>query len=602
MRGKVVLSLFVALLVGADKPAKLGPLDQFVVARVEAIFKQVDTSHDYSTGLNDAQALLDQAIAFSKPTDQKSIPEAAYAVRLLRQSEAAHQEAAEQFDATWAYLRKHDSLARKLAFTVREDVDKIPQVYQVLTDLVAARKEDVAKFENLTVALCVVYDRKVSAQLNENTATSSGALPLFDYYSKADRRLFYGIKNVPPELLVYVVSTTASPDELQWALNLYAGKGDVGARFFEIEYDYDHYLKGSEKKLTRAGFNLPNIKKFGGVCVDQAYFAETVAQAIGIPATIAGAQNGEGGHAWVGFLTQQNNKGFWNFNAGRYPEYQGLRGNVQEPQSGHTIGDGRVALLGEMISVNDRDRQRAAAFTDAAIYLAEQPDTFAPPAPSETSIPEKPRTNTVATQVDLLATAIKLNFAYSPAWDQIAKLAKDDKLTLQDKRNCSALLTRVCGQKYPDFTFDVLEPMVKSIPDVNEQNQLWENAFKLFSNRLDICAAIRMQQAMLWDKANQPDKAGRCYEDILQRFPNAGHFVLLAIKKAEDKLVELKREKDIPTLYAQTWQRIPKPDSSRSDLVKSSNWYQIGKTLADKLDAAGRGPEADDVRSKLGGR
>lgn len=82
--------------------------------------------------------------------------------------------------------------------------------------------------------------------------------------------MFFGVRNVPAELLAWVVDTTAAIEEMQWALAKYRGDPAVGSRFFDIEYDYAAFKTGATKKVTEAGFNLPNILKHGGVCADQA--------------------------------------------------------------------------------------------------------------------------------------------------------------------------------------------------------------------------------------------------------------------------------------------------------------------------------------------
>src|SRR5205807_3987797 len=116
-------------------------------------------------------------------------------------------------------------------------------------------------------------DKPLERHINENTAKGADPIEIFDYYVKNESRMYFGIRNVPAELLAYVVDTTASVEEMGWALQKYAGDKEVGKRFFDVKYDYDNFRKGTPKKITTLGFTLPNILKYGGVCADQAYFA-----------------------------------------------------------------------------------------------------------------------------------------------------------------------------------------------------------------------------------------------------------------------------------------------------------------------------------------
>ena len=95
--------------------------------------------------------------------------------------------------------------------------------------------------------------------------TAADALAVFDFYYGHEKQMLYGLKEMPVELLIYVVDNTATVDEMEWAAAKYAGTANVGGLFFTIKYDFA-YLEGkSPKKLDVAGFSLTNILKCGGV-------------------------------------------------------------------------------------------------------------------------------------------------------------------------------------------------------------------------------------------------------------------------------------------------------------------------------------------------
>ena len=159
------------------------------------------------------------------------------------------------------------------------------------------------------------------------------------------------------------------------------------------------------------------------------------------------------------------------------------------------------------------------------------------------------------------------------------------------------MLLKTCGAKYPDFALDVLTPMIKTVDDVAEQNALWNAAFNLFQKRADLAAEIRMNQARMWQAKKETEKAGKCYMDVIERYANAGPFVLDALEGAE-KLLEGKQDK-ILLLYDQTWARIQRPKDMAGPFMKQSNWYQVGHEYGNKLSLAGETRRADAVLAQL---
>ncbi|MFI4882243.1 MAG: hypothetical protein ACIAQU_06625, partial [Phycisphaerales bacterium JB064] len=226
----------------------------------------------------------------------------------------------------YAYLAEEKGPGRALAFLVR-DGDEPAGTLRVLGDLRQRFGDDkIARYPALTAALCVVHDGKqpFARRVNENRATSAGPEALFDYYTSNERRMLFGVRDVPPELLVFVVDAAGSIDELRWALERHAGDRAVGQRFFDISYDHEHARSGRPKQVTERGFTIQNIDKYGGVCADQCHYAVTVGKAIGVPTAYVTGRGGEVGHAWVGYLEAKGRNASWNFNVGRYQEYQGV--------------------------------------------------------------------------------------------------------------------------------------------------------------------------------------------------------------------------------------------------------------------------------------
>jgi len=138
------------------------------------------------------------------------------------------------------------------------------------------------------------------------------------------------------------------------------------------------------------------------------------------------------------------------------------------------------------------------------------------------------------------------------------------------------------------------------VDDVNEQNKLWNSAFEIFKSRSDLAASIRMAQAAMWEKHSDVNNAGRCYEDVIGRYANAGPFVIDALQKAERALRQSNRANLVPVLYEQTWTKITRPKEVTSPYVTQSNWFRVGELFASKLEEAGETGKADSVRDMLG--
>ena len=559
------------------------------------------TSGDFQA----AQRRADEACAivarYGATRDVDAFREAAFARRLISQLRRVDDD---RRGDLLAYLLAHPALAHTMAFAVGPK-DDVNGAYSLLDRLRHERPKQVDRLPELAVALCVVRDKPLTRHINENTVKGFDPLDVFDFYAGHVSQMFYGLRGVPVELLCNVVDTTASVPELNWALAKYAGTRDVGALFFTIKYDFDYFSGKAQKKVDEAlgGFNLPNVLRFGGVCIDQAYFATSVGKAIGVPTAIATASSADAGHAWVGYLKSAGRSAGWDFNSGRYEEYKGLRGNVIDPQTGETIADSTVGLLGDLIGTNAVQRQNVAALTDAARDLAAA-SSDPPPLPVDaqgrsTLKPPAPRPATADGELDLVEIGLRQFAAYPRAWGVVADLARDGKLSEPQKRRWADLAQRLCGQRHPDFAMAILGPMVESVAHAKEQSALWDGVLKLVQGRPDLAAEVRFHQASLWEKQNELAQAGLCYNDVIQRDINAGPFAVKALSGAESVLKKMGHPERVLDLYAAAAKGVAKPSmSGRAEFVRQSNWYKIREAYAARLSDAGQAQLAERIRDE----
>jgi hypothetical protein len=583
------------------KPAA-DPFAAVIEARAGGILDRLAESADAGQASREAGALFDQVVFHAPDQSTAAFLEAAVTRRVV------HHLSLDADPARRARLRHglrgRPELARTLTLLVDERGDDIPAVYGVADRLLSERGDAAGRLHQLTAALCVVHDRALRLRVNENQAEAPDVVLLFDYYLRHEKRMLHGLAEVPAELLVHVVDVTASVADLEWALERYAGDGAVGARYFDVAYDHDHFARGTVKRSTAAGWSLSSILAHGGVCADQAYFAATVGKAIGVPTTYSvGLQ--ESAHAWVGFLEARGATGRFNFDAGRYDSFRLVKGSLRHPQTGAATPDSHVALLAELIGTSLGDRLAAASLIEGAARLAALSAAGATAPPVEAALAAAarpaPRACDAGAAQALLESGLRRCPGHRAGWLLLRDMAQAGQLARDDKRRWTGVLDRLCGRRYPDFSVEVIGAMVRSEPDPERQNTMWNQLFANVQERHDLAAAVRVEQADLWRARGEPRKAGQCYEDVINRFCESGFVVTEALAAAEKLLREEARPDLVPALYERAWACMRVPDDRSAYFWRGSPWWHVGRRYADRLEEAGQIREATAVRARLDG-
>ncbi len=583
-------------------PVKKISFHVWALRRTAGILTRLQKDGDFSTAKTALDQLCDEAIAYARPSDIATLRQVDFARLLV--SQLATVPRAHRRMALLQYLRKNPVLAKTLVFLVKSQKDAMPAIYAMLDHLRHKVGRQAVRYPNLTAAICSVLYAPLTLQINENQGHSPDPVALFKYYVRYQDHMFFGIRGVPAELLIYVVDGGSSIADMRWALAHYHGDANVGQLFFSIRYDFSA-LRGKRLKIDTAGFTLPNIKRYGGICADQAFFASEVAKAIGIPSAYDTAMGNDAGHAWVGFLQSSGGQGWWNFLSGRYQEYRGIQGHVMNPQTRQQEPDTFISLSAQLIHTTARQRWNAEALTDAAgrlMLLQTHHQAFAPPRPpmNVNELRRLPRPDTAKQILTLLQRAVHQCNGYAPEWFMVSRLAGQGRMTYNEKADWASALIRVCEPRYPDFIMAVLSPMILTVKNVNQQNRLWNREFMLFENtRFDLAGEVRMYQAAMWKKAGHLNRAGECYMDVINRFASAGPFVLGALAGAQDILKEQGHKNRVLKLWEMTWLKIKPPSRVLGVFMKESDWYRVGKLLEDKLVAANHPNLAQKVQNQM---
>jgi hypothetical protein len=253
--------------------------------------------------------------------------------------------------------------------------------------------------------------------------------------------------------------------------------------------------------------------------------------------------------------------------------------------------------------VNRDIHEQATTLLDAADRLLRVESTKLTYPPGRfAGIPESKTTARpigLATRLALIEMALRLLPAERRGWENIATLAQNKRLSGDELKAWSERVLELCGNDYPDFAFAALTPMVKSVQDPAQQDQLWEWTANRFNRRKDLAASATLMRGDLWQQAGNHAKAWEFYNNVIERYPNDGQIVLDALSRAEQFLRREGKAEGLVDLYSQTWARISKPKEAAGQFTAASNYVVVGKAYAAVLRTAGRPIDAKKVLDQV---
>lgn len=581
-------------------------------AELDAIWAAVEGEEPLKKLGLEAERVFQQAIAYGTHTGPgaNQLIRAAATRRLLVQlSDNRNTSAA----GLRTLLAQNPRLAQTLALSVKPQ-DDLAGVYARLAELAEKFPEAMADKQggggssgggagsasataNLAAAVCVVFDQKRPHPTEG--ADSASAEDVFAFFKLNASRMAFPLDKTPVELLTHVVDVSCTKDDMAWALGAYAGNRSVGKLFSSISYDTEVLKRGAQKKVLALGpgqYTLANIKKVGGVCAEQAYFASEVGKCIGVPTVFVAAAGSDAGHAWVGYLKSDRH---WDFSEGREGEYEDLSGTVLDAQTVKPVLDSAIGLTGGLLESTPEQRDLATALMDGAEVMAtvRRASGSWPPAAPEGAESAKARALGVQSESDLLDAASKACAANPRLWMMIGAMAEKGDLSEQQRQKWADALFRVTGRNAPDFAMQVLRPMIRAVQPIESQNRMWEWAAQQFQHRPDLAASARVDQAAMWAKAGDQAKAFAAYQEIINRYSNEGKVLISALAGAE-KLLTGKRDA-VLKMYEDAFRRVSKPKSSGEAFWRSSNYYIVGSKYADLLRDAGKKTDAERIEKQI---
>lgn len=586
-----------AVVATATAGAAATPLHDELSASAEAVLARAAETGAVDPAVKDLKRICDQAVGFAPLTDLDTITDTTRAWLIAAYAAMAGDRGAEVVRA----LVDHPTFASHLVFAWNPARDNEEEGGRLLVRLAQDRAAQVDAHPALAAALVLVHDVPggVTRQINENSAKSADPVAIFDYFVANEGRLAVDPDTLPVELLMHVVDTTSSPDDLAWALQQYGRRPDPGRRFFEIDYDYDYFARGTEKKLTASGrFDLRAIKQLGGVCADQAYFAEEVGKACGVPTVYVRAQGAEVGHAWIGFLEVRGKRAAWNLDAGRYDAYRNLRGTVQIAGTNEWETDSEVRLGAGLVGERDADRWAARAVA-IDVWAWTQQHSVAGDRPEADGALAAARTSKdVGAMLALVRAGVDRSAYTAQTWDVVAALGERGALSMDQLDEWGTALDRLCGRAYADFSVEVLGKMIKGIASAEDKLRMWDWVHDRFGSRPDLAATIRIEQARLAEQLGQHDKAWWALMDVVDKHAGDAPEVVTAVQMARDMLDANGKSGEVAGMLDRAWRKIPRPQQMAGAFRVQSNWFRVGAMYYNAVKASDP-RKAEDIQREL---
>lgn len=368
----------------------------------------------------------------------------------------------------------------------------------VFRNLAALHKEfpkAVDRLTDLAVAFALVHaragNRPVSAGWTRKArpGPTPDLVESFRWYVGNEPRMLYPIAKLPWPVLVYVADNDVTIAERRWVLAQY-GK-TTPQRFAGLRGDMP-FGEDNVPKVEN-DYSLENIRRSGGVCLDQAYYVSRVLKTLGVPAMYVRNRVGSI-HAWPTWIEVQRGG-----QLGMSPGDGGVHGgNLWCPMVRGNLHDREVELLTAAMN------QSADGYVDVCAACS----VFSMLADSDGA----------GKAADMLLDALKHRNPYvAEGWRLLASAVADGRLPQQWGQALYETMARPFAS-YPDLTCEVLTRVLTpptgdgkaaEAGDVKRSLATLDNACALYerSKRPDLAAKMRLQQARCLLASGDADKA-----------------------------------------------------------------------------------------------
>ncbi|HTL53315.1 MAG TPA: hypothetical protein VL860_12125 [Planctomycetota bacterium] len=492
---------------------------------------------------------------------------------------------------TAAFRKKilaRDALIDELALTLSED-DHPAAVTKVLSDLIGKLGNTALSQPALLTAEAVVWDQPPRNTWYRNTPDTDTLAMAFE---RCIEKMPAAERQRPARLLAFLTYSALNAEDCQYVDQTYPDVRDNPLRCYtEIRYDLMFFIKGTPKKIDSQPYTLTNIKKFGGVCIDQAYHTRGVCHANGIPAVILAGSGSSGiGHAWVGYVKPgSSNQIKWDFTVGTTPEGNFSLGFLTDPQTGKSISNLDLAAEVPELQASSDDRRRAAACARLIAVRARLDTSFA---------------QDILTWTDAAFSRIHTHTA---TWDSL--LSYIENVPGVSNGQLDTILTALAplGKTSPEIMlarFDRLRTGVEKNGQVFE-TRWFEKMKEAVAGNATGVLALEVRLAQAEEKTGQRSSACERLFKIVREHPLAGNPVL----EAADSLARMWRidHKDASVLpmYLDLLAANKLPHPVAPEVMGMTMYFRLGQRLIAEYKNLGRNDDAqkldDEIKKFIGG-
>jgi hypothetical protein len=482
---------------------------------------------------------------------------------------------------TW--FKARPAFREKLLLALDPASDNVPAGVRVALAIREKYPKESESLENLTLAFATVWDSpkvvtramvRAVPELRNKPPEPCPYLDSFGWFVKHQQKMCPWFAVTPWRLQIYLANEGIALSERDYVLANYKFNSALGTIYSKIEYD-NSKLKDNIGRLGKNPYTLENLKKFGGVCRDQAYFARSVCRAFGVPAYMASGESNTGGrHAWVGWIINER-RSYLLKNHGRYSYDKYFTAEITDPATGSRIYDYLVGIEAKGLS-NEK------SYDEADLYYRiwrEIGEALEP-----------------ANRTKLLISALKSNAYHREAWLAIGDATASGALPPNSANSQWRYLSKSFTE-FPDFIFKMANSFARMHKTAADKYRFYEQTAALFKRlkRQDLVAKLRLEETRMCENEGRKDLAAQVALMGMQECAGEGTQGTELAKKAVNLTSELKKPKAaIQPLTAV----LAKTMKTRSDRV-NPNYIELKRLLARAYREAGDNKAADRIDAEL---
>jgi hypothetical protein len=265
---------------------------------------------------------------------------------------------------TLKLLARDADLLREVCLNVSR-ADSPDRVLQVLADLYEAEGESLRAAASLAAATCLVWDERAGQDPDAELAPSMRAIRAFRRSRQALRELDAGQTPVP--ILTWLVESTVSDEEWRDAVARYQQRRLDGSAVSDVPFNLNPGFSEDPAHRGARAYTLMNLRRLGGSPADQAYYAEQVLRANGVPAARLASMNPAGEmsseETWCAFL--ERGPSAWNWNTGRmrFGEWETISGFAVDPQTRVAVSEAELRQSAALMAVGEKSYRMGRALS-----------------------------------------------------------------------------------------------------------------------------------------------------------------------------------------------------------------------------------------------